>query len=64
MLHLEDLTPNASIKGILPDSLVTVVSVQWYGSEAVELTYKTATAKVVQACGASEIRGGIHAKAR
>ncbi len=24
-----------------PDALVTVVSVQWFGSEAVELTYKT-----------------------
>jgi SNF2 family DNA or RNA helicase len=37
---LEDLKPNASVRGILPDSLVTVVSVQWFGSEALELTYK------------------------
>jgi hypothetical protein len=40
MLKLEDLQPNASIRGILPDSLVTVVTVQWFGSEALELTYK------------------------
>lgn len=46
MLHLEDITPNTSIRGILPDGLVTVVSVQWFGSEALELTYKTATGKV------------------
>ena len=46
MLHLEDLQPNASVKGILPDSLVTVVSVQWFGSEALELTYKTPAGKV------------------
>ena len=30
----------------LPDALVTVVSVQWFGSEALELTYKTATGRV------------------
>ena len=40
MIRLEDLQPNASIRGILPDSLVTVVNVQWFGSEALELTYK------------------------
>ncbi|MEK7762714.1 MAG: helicase-related protein [Nitrospirota bacterium] len=40
MSKLEDLQPNAALRGILPDSLVTVVSVQWFGSEALELTYK------------------------
>jgi len=44
--RLEDLQPNAAIRGILPDSLVTVVSVQWFGSEALELTYKTTDGKV------------------
>ncbi len=29
-----------------PDGLVTVVSVQWFGSEALELTYKTAAGTV------------------
>jgi SNF2 family DNA or RNA helicase len=46
MLHLEDIQPNASIRGILPNNQVTVVNVQWYGSEALELTYKTPTGKV------------------
>ena len=46
MSKLEELLPNAAIRGILPDALVTVVSVQWFGSEALELTYKTATGKV------------------
>ena len=45
-MKLEDLQPNAAVRGILPDSLVTVVSVQWFGSEALELTYKTAAGKV------------------
>ena len=45
-IHLEDLKNNAVIRGLLPDSLVTVVNVQWFGSEALELTYKTADGKV------------------
>ncbi len=45
-MNLEQLQPNAAIRGILPDALVTVVSVQWYGSEALELTYKTANGRV------------------
>ncbi len=40
-MKLEDLTTNAAVEGILADRLVTVVSVQWYGDAAVELTYKT-----------------------
>ena len=34
MTRLEDLQPTAAVRGILPDQLVTVVSVQWFGSEA------------------------------
>jgi len=40
MARLEDLTKGASVKGILPDQLVTVVDVKWHGSQVVELTYK------------------------
>ncbi len=46
MMRLEDLQPNAAVRGILPDSLVSVVSVQWFGSEALELTYKTPSGKL------------------
>jgi len=46
MAKLEDLTPNTTIRGILPDLSVTVVSIQWFGSEALELTYKTPDGKV------------------
>lgn len=46
MSKLETLLPNSTVKGILPDSLVTVVNIQWFGSTAVELTYKTAAGKV------------------
>src|SRR5580704_5796920 len=46
MSKLEQLTPNAAVRGILPDGLVTVVSVRWFGSEALELTYKDPGGKV------------------
>ncbi len=46
MTRLDDLLPNTSIRGILPHGLVTVVNVQWFGSEAVELTYKDSKGKV------------------
>src|SRR3954452_5437315 len=46
MIQLEQLQPEAAVRGIVPDALVVVVSVQWFGSEALELTYKTPTGKV------------------
>ena len=46
MIRLEQLLPNTALRGIVPDALVTVVNVQWFGSEALELTYKTADGKV------------------
>ena len=45
-MKLEDLQPNTTLRGILSDTLVIVVNVQWFGSEALELTYKTPTGKV------------------
>lgn len=46
MGKLEKLQPNASVRGILPNCTVNVVSVQWFGSEALELTFKDPTGKV------------------
>ena len=45
--RLDQLTPGTSVKGILPDCLITVVSVQWFGSQALELTYKDPDRKSV-----------------
>ncbi len=45
-MRLEDLQPNAALRGILPDCAVTVVKVHWHGSEALELTYKDPMGKV------------------
>ena len=46
MTKLEDLQPNAAVRGILPDGLISVINVQWFGSEALELSYKTSAGKV------------------
>jgi len=46
MSRLEDLQPTAAVRGILPDQVFTVVSVQWFGSEDLELTYKGPTGRV------------------
>ncbi|NSW77216.1 MAG: DEAD/DEAH box helicase, partial [Candidatus Atribacteria bacterium] len=46
MTRLEDLKPQAVIGGILPHSTVTVVAVRWFGSHAVELTYKDPLGRV------------------
>ena len=37
-MQLEDLQPRCAVRGVHPDGLVTVVSVQWFRSEALELT--------------------------
>src|SRR6266850_5310229 len=46
MTRLDDLQPTAAVRGILPDQIVSVVGVQWIGSEALELTYKTQSGRV------------------
>jgi len=46
MSKLEDLHPQVALRGILPDCAVTVVNVQWFGSDALELTYKDPAGRV------------------
>lgn len=46
MTTLEDVKAGASIRGVLPNGVVSVVNVQWFGSDAIELTYKDAAGKV------------------
>ena len=45
-MTLEDLQPRCAVRGVHPEGVVTVVSVQWYDSEALELTYKTPAGEV------------------
>ena len=46
MTTLEDLRPEATLRGLVPDAAVTVVNVKWFGSEALEVTYKHPDGKV------------------
>ena len=43
MAKLEEITVGASVKGVTPSGLVTVVGVRWIGDLAIELTYKDAS---------------------
>ena len=38
-MRLEDLQPDASVRGFLPDARVTVASVEWHDSDALTLAY-------------------------
>lgn len=45
-MRLEDITPGASVRGVVPDGVAAVVSVRWFGSDALELTYKDAAGRL------------------
>jgi hypothetical protein len=45
MAKLEELTRGASVKGVLPNGLVTVIDIKWHGEAALELTYKHGAGK-------------------
>jgi SNF2 family DNA or RNA helicase len=45
-MKLEDLQPDAAVRGILPDALVAVVSVAWHGSDALTLVYRAPNGRV------------------
>jgi superfamily II DNA or RNA helicase len=46
MIRLEEIQPHATISGIIPNNHVTVVNIQWFGSEAMEVTYKMADGRL------------------
>jgi len=45
MARLEDLTRGAQVKGVRTDGPVEVVDVKWYGTSAIELTFKDTQGK-------------------
>jgi len=46
MARLEELTPGTLVKGVIPDKVVTVISVKWFGANVIELTYKDIEGKL------------------
>ncbi|TAH38056.1 MAG: DUF3883 domain-containing protein [Planctomycetota bacterium] len=45
-MKLEDLRPDAVVRGILPDAVVSVVSAEWHGSDALTLVYRGPSGRV------------------
>jgi len=48
MARLEELTVGAVVRGLSPHGAVTIEAVKWYGSDALEVTYKDSTGRVEQ----------------
>ena len=48
MTRLEDLNNGASVRGLTPTGLAKVVSVEWFGDQAVKITFEDATGRVSQ----------------
>jgi hypothetical protein len=46
MATLEAITRGSSVKGILPDGLVTISDVRWIGTVAIEVTYKDSSGRL------------------
>ena len=46
MVVLEDLGPGATVRGVVPSEPVQVVSIDWIGTQAVNLVYRTADGDV------------------
>ena len=45
LAKLEDIKTGAVVRGLLPSGLVTIVNAQWYGNDAVEVTYKDSSGR-------------------
>ena len=45
---LEELKPGLRIDGVIPAEVITVIAAQWHGSDALELTFKTAAGHLSQ----------------
>lgn len=45
-LRLEELQPDSTLQGVLSNETVTVVSIKWFGSDNIELTYKCASGNI------------------
>src|SRR5215831_14237020 len=45
MAKLEQLTQGVAVRGVIPDAAVTVIHAQWYGDQAIALTYRDASGR-------------------
>lgn len=47
-MTLEDLRTGATVRGILPNEAVSVVNVEWHGSDALTLVYRSSGGRVAE----------------
>lgn len=50
MSKLEHLTPGTYARGVAPNQVVTVIAVEWYGSDTLNLVYRMADGKTAGGC--------------
>lgn len=47
-MQLEELKPGVQIEGLIPGQVVVVLAVNWHGTQAIELTFKTNSGSIHQ----------------
>jgi SNF2 family DNA or RNA helicase len=47
-MRLEEIIPNAIIRGIVPNAMVSVINTKWHGSDCLELIYRKADGSIGQ----------------
>jgi superfamily II DNA or RNA helicase len=47
-MRLEEITPNAVLRGIVPDAMVSTINTKWHGSDCLELIYRKADGSIGQ----------------
>ena len=46
MARLEDITVGSSVKGLVIGDTVTIIHVEWYGTNVIEVSYKDSSGKL------------------
>ena len=60
MAHLEDITVGCSVSGITGGNAVEIVAVKWFGTAAIEVTYKNSAGQAGKEC--MVVATGVDAK--
>ena len=47
-MKLEDIKPGAKAKGIIPNILTEIVSVEWIGNQAINVVFRDGNAKIAE----------------
>ena len=43
MANLEDIVAGSQVKGIVPNDIVSIIAVEWFGNNVIEVTYKNSS---------------------